>query len=341
MSSLPAWIADWWQGWTCLGVGFAFGALYLLLSRKDSTPAADVEAEIADADRRKDLLVEELRELAEERHKLDPARYQSERERLEAAAADALRARDVALQKLKRPPKREAAATAKGPAPTPKGGASTPKPAGDVPGWFAQHPQFKGAAWGGGLVLFFVIIWRLVTAAEAPRTEGGSMTGINPSAGGMGGAASASGSTSKQEGPDDALAPLVQAVQRDPMDIAALNRLTHELVFRDDFTNASEFTERVLRIDPIDVEARAHRAVLKSARGDDQAALDELGKLARRYPNAPEVFLFDGLTAQRAKQNKRAIESLEHYVQLAPTGADTSEVRSTIASIRSGATPRE
>ena len=161
MPSLPTWIVDWWQSWTCLGVGAAVGAAYLFVTRKDRTPAADVEAEVADAERRKDLLIEELRELAEEKHKLDAARYAAERERLEAAAADALRTRDAALQKAKLPPRREVASK------PPKTGASKPAP--DLPGFFDAHPQLKGAAWGAGLVLFFVVIWRLIGAAETPR----------------------------------------------------------------------------------------------------------------------------------------------------------------------------
>jgi tetratricopeptide (TPR) repeat protein len=316
MSPLPSWITEWSQGWLCMATGFVAGGAYLFFTRRDRTPSADLQAEIADAERRKELLVEELRELAEERHKLGEDRYVAERDRLEKAAAGALRARDEALNRVRSGDGRKAARQ------------TQTKPAAGLVGWFDAHPQLKGAAWGSGLVLFFVLIWRLLGAAETPRGEGGTMTGINP------GAQPTSSQGSQPDPHDSQLQPLIQAVQRDPEDVAALDRLSHELLNRGDFAETSDLVERALRIDPIDIEARAHRAALKSAQGDDQAALDELERLAARYPNAPEVVLFDGLTARHANQNERAIASLERFIHLAPPSEDTSEVRNLIDSIR-------
>jgi len=124
----------WIPGIVVLSLGLIAGALYLLLGRK-SAPAVPADHE-SDAQRRVDSLLSQLREHQGEKHQVDPAAWEAERDRLERAAADAMRARDA----LEKQPEKAAGKGKKGAA------AAEPAPR----GFFGRHPQLVGAAWGAG-----------------------------------------------------------------------------------------------------------------------------------------------------------------------------------------------
>ncbi len=310
-SAFPGWIADFWAAWLALFSGALLGVVYLVLTRRDRRDDPDIAAEAADAERRKELLVEQLRELSEERHKLGEVLYAAERARLEGLAAEALKSRDRALEGLKRA---EAKAARKSRA---------------SQGPLARRPQLRGALWGGGIVAIFAILFVVLKSSEAPRVEGGGMGSNNP---GRAGAATS-------DPHDSQLQALIDAVQRSPQDVRPLVALGHELLFRQAFEQASDLTERALRIDPVDVEARAHRAALRSARGDDQGALADLLHLVQRYPNEGEPWLWRGLVARRAGQKDLALDSLRRFKTVAPPGTNLAEMDELIRMIQSDGAP--
>lgn len=306
----------WWTGFAALAAGLAAGAAYLFATRRDRGTLVDATADVADAQRRTELLVEQLRELAEERHKLDEARYAADRVRLEADAANALRDRDRALADL----------AARRPATSPPAGASAA-----AAGFWAARPQLKGAVWGGGVVAFLGVALLLAMREQTPRVEGGPMAGAGPTSLSL-----SPGATGEVDGEMDAL---VEAARRDPADLSALVQLAHALLLRQAIAEARDVNERALRLDPIDVEARAHRAFIRGASGDDPGALAELERLVNRYPNADEPYLFRGIVAMRLKDRPKAIASLERFIDLAPAGAEMDQARRIVASLKTAADP--
>src|SRR5262245_54494340 len=87
---------DWLPGAIALAVGLVvgLGMLIWLQNRKAARPSREKPEQLADLERRAQLLIDQLKELIEDRHHLEPAQFEAEKQRLELEAAAALRARD-------------------------------------------------------------------------------------------------------------------------------------------------------------------------------------------------------------------------------------------------------
>jgi len=140
---------NWTPGLIVLGVGALFALVFLFFQwRKAKAAPAKAPGEgQANLERRAQLLIEQIKELANERHQMGDERYAAEKSRLELEAAAALRARDEARSL---PARASAEASAGSKVKTASGKPPT--------GFSAQHPQLVGALWGGGAVLFFVVL---------------------------------------------------------------------------------------------------------------------------------------------------------------------------------------
>jgi hypothetical protein len=154
--------SHWIPGLVVLSLGLVAGALYLLFGRKPAAAAVPADR-VTDAQRRVDSLLAQLREHQAEKHQMDPAAWQKEQDRLERAAAEAMRARD----EMEKAPEKAASG---------KEGAKVPEPAAPS-GFFGRHPQLVGAAWGAAVVVFFGALGLWLSQEQKPRAEGETATG--------------------------------------------------------------------------------------------------------------------------------------------------------------------
>jgi hypothetical protein len=256
-------------------------------------------------ERRAELLLEQLRELDAEKH-LHPAdSFAAQRERLEAAAAETLRARDqqVPLE----------------PAPS--------APMAAAPGLLAGNPQLKGALWGGGLVLFFVTLGLVLGAEQKPREEaqGAPMAAPEAQAG----------------APTDELERLRVQLEAHPDDVPMLARAAHLFLKRQDVGKAEELTRMGLMLDPFHPETRVHAALVRSSKGD-VGAEQELGRLAEDYPQAQEALLFLGMVRLQRGEKRGALEAFQRYLAEAPRSEQPPMLARTVQNLQAelGGAPR-
>jgi tetratricopeptide (TPR) repeat protein len=274
------------------------------LRRKREAPTTQLEG-IADLEDRARRLLDQLRELNLDRHQLTDEQFAHEKQRLETAAAAAFRQKDELVAKG------SSKARAK------------PQPAKPTPpGVLSRHPQLKGALWGSGVVLFFVAIGLFLTQEQKPRTEGREMTGKVPG-----------GSEAAREESPELKAALARMQQR-PNDPDAAVAVAHQLINEQDWSQASQLTERAAGLDPFHTENRIHRAFLKAVQGNNQQALSELEHLFETYPDAYEALLFHGAVALQAGNPRGALASFERYAIEAPTNQQPPMLQQGIAMLR-------
>ncbi len=295
---------NWLPGIAVLALALAAAAGFVFtLWRKRDAPAARLER-IADLDDRARRLLDQLRELNLDRHHLTDEQFAQEKQRLESAAASALRQKDELAK-----------ASSKAPA--------KPQPAKPAPpGFLSRHPQLKGAMWGGGVVLFFVALGLFLTQEQKPRTEGREMTGKVPG-----------GSEAAREESPELKAALARLQQR-PNDPDAAVAVGHLLINEQDWSQASQLTERAAGMDPFHLENRIHRAFLKAVQGNNQQGLSELEHLFETYPDAYEALLFHGAVALQAGNPRGALASFERYAIEAPANQQPPMLQQGIAMLR-------
>ncbi|MDQ3266058.1 MAG: hypothetical protein M3Y59_20790 [Myxococcota bacterium] len=306
---------NWTPGIVVLVVGLVAAGIYLLLTRKKApATGAAVDQRGTDLELRAQLLIEELKELEQNRHQLDAGQLASEQNRLEREAADAFRARDQYRQTQSAPPRQRPAA------PVPQ------RPVGT--GLFARHPELKGALWGAGIVLFFGGLGVYLFKDEQARTEGGSMTGGPPPSMTMP-VPSAEAST-EEKSFQDALA----QVKRNPDDLELTAAVVHELLRRQEWDDATQLNHKVLSRDPFHTESRIHQSVLHAAKGDAPRAIEELRHLALVYPDAQEALLFAGAIALERNEKASALASFHQYTLEADPRDVPAQLITTVQQLR-------
>jgi len=303
--------SHWIPGIVVLSLGLIAGALYLFFGRK-SAPAPAAER-VSDAQRRLDSLLAQLREHRAEKHQMGPAAWQQEQDRLERAAADAMRARDEVAKAPER-------AGAKGKKAEP---AAAPAPPGR---FFGRHPQLVGAAWGAGVVVFFGALGLWLSQEQKPRGEGDVATGTV----GRGGPA-----TPSAEGDDRDFEAALARTRADPGgDLALTGEVIRELIARSDFQKAQEINERALASDPFRTDLRVHRAFLKVVHGQREAGMAELGRLADLYPEGSSALIFRGMVHMQEQQPKAALQDFEGYLAVTPPQNVPPQLRAGVAQLR-------
>jgi len=300
--------SHWIPGIVVLSLGLIAGALYLLFGRKSATAGATDR--VSDAQRRVDSLLSQLREHQAEKHQQEPAAWQEEHDRLERAAADAMRARDD----VTRSP--EAAGRGKKAEPTP------------VPsGFFGRHPQLVGAAWGAGVVVFFGALGLWLSQEQKPRAEGDTATGTV----GRGTAQSGQGTDADDRDFQTALA----RTRNNPGgDLALTGEVVRELISRSDFQQAQEINERALSVDPFRTDLRIHRAFLQVVQGQRESGMAELGRIADLYPDGSSALIFRGMVHMQEQQPKEALEDFEGYLAVTPPQNVPAQLRAGVAQLR-------
>ncbi len=307
----PSTTTNWLPGIIVLAVGFVTAAFFLFVSRSKAASAqAPRDGALEDLERRYQSLIEQLKELAADKHSLPTERYEAERTRLELEAAAALRAKDEHLKK--------------------QGGgdtASAPRSAPVSQG--ALSPQLQGALWGAAIVLFFGFLGYLLVSEQRPRGEEDSATGRVP----PGMAANAQQQGEPQM--DQEMAEAWERVKANPSDLDAASLLSHELIRQQMYEDAERVTLRGLAVDPFHVELRVHKGVLRAVRGDETGAEQELMKLVDTYPDAQEALLFVGALAVRRGDKASALEKFERFAVEVPASMQPPPLLMAIQQLRS------
>lgn len=302
--------SHWIPGIVVLSLGLIAGALYLLFGRK--AVAAAPADRVSDAQRRVDSLLAQLREHQGEQHQMDPTAWQAERDRLEHAAADAMRDRDAVA---KAPEKAAAGKTGRATAPS-------TAPA----GFFVRHPQLVGAAWGAGLVVFFGALGLWLSQEQKPR-------GANDTATGTAGR-DAPGTAGATDDDRDFQTALARVKENPSGDLSLTAEVIRELIGRSDFQQAQELNERALAADPFRTDLRIHRAFLKVVQGDRAAGMEELGRLADLYPDGASALIFRGMIHMQARETREALSDFEGYLAVTPPQNVPPQLRAGIAQLR-------
>jgi tetratricopeptide (TPR) repeat protein len=302
--------SHWIPGIVVLSLGLIAGALYLFFGRRPGT-AASAER-VGDAQRRLESLLAQLREHQGEKHQMGPAAWQEENERLERAAADAMRARDGVTA---------AAETAGG-----KGRTAGPAPAPAPSGFFGRHPQLVGAAWGAGVVVFFGALGLWLSQDQKPRGAGDTATGTV----GRGNPGEQAGAGDDQ----DFQGALARTRNNPGGDIALTAEVIKELIGRSEFQQAQELNERALAADPFRTDLRIHRAFLRVVNGQREAGMAELSRLADLYPDGTSALIFRGMVHMQDQQPKEALEDFEGYLAMTPPQSVPPQLRAGIAQLR-------
>jgi Flp pilus assembly protein TadD len=304
---------NWLPGLIVLAVGFVTAAFFLFVSRSKAAASAQAPRDgvLEDLERRYQSLIEQLKELAADKHSLPAERYEAERTRLELEAAAALRAKDEHLKK------QGGGDTASAPRPAP---VSTPS---------ALSPQLQGALWGAAIVLFFGFLGYLLVSEQRPRGEDDTATGKVPP-----GMAANAQQPQGQGQMDQELAEVWERVKANPADMDAASLLSHELIRRQMYEDAERVTLRALAMDPFNVELRVHKGVLRAVRGDETGAEQELTKLVDTYPDAQEALLFMGALAMRRGDKAAALENFERFAVEVPSNLQPPPLLAAIQQLR-------
>jgi Flp pilus assembly protein TadD len=300
---------NWTPGLIVLAVGIITAVFFLLTQRRKGASTQDAkDGALEDLERRYQSLIEQLKELAAEKHTLAPERYQAELSRLELEAAASLRARDEHLKKGAR----GGAGASPQTAPVSTGGLS---------------PQLQGALWGGGVVLFFAVLAFVLMSELNPRGDEQAATGRVPP-----GMAANGQPSEQQEDPD--LTEAMERYRNNPGDMDAAALLSHELIRRQMYEEADRVTTRAMAMDPFNVELRVHKGVLRAVRGDEAGAEQELMKLVDTYPDAQEALLFLGAIAMRRGDKAKALESFERFAVEVPSNMQPPPLLAAIQQLR-------
>ncbi len=271
-----------------------------------------------DLDERLGHLLAHLRDLDEQQHRLTPESYTSERSRIEAQAAALMRQRERAEATPARQKKVEA-----------------PAAADPIIGFFGRHPEWKGALWGGGLVAILGFLYITVVAEQRPREPGGSLTGGGAPM--MGGGAPAMGGGG-QASMDPEVQALLQRLREAPTDITALVRLGHVVLRAQMLEEARVLTERALQLDPDNLEARVHDAVVVASQ-DPARGKQKLEAVLQMDPKLAEAWLFRGMMAMQSGDQAVMRESFSQFVTHAPEGPQRDRIKAMLDGMAAAPTP--
>ncbi|MBX5483227.1 MAG: tetratricopeptide repeat protein [Myxococcaceae bacterium] len=313
-------VTHWTPGIVVAAIGFVVSLVVFFLSKDRSKAGVTEDVKLADLNERLQQVVDQLRELETERHMRGES-YETEKARLEQEGAAALRARDEYI-------KARAAEAAKAAAAQP---AATAAPAPARTGFWARHPELKGALWGAGIVCFIFAAGWALTNAERERGDG-EMTGMRPPNDEPPATTAQASQSAADEDPH--FKAFLERAKTHPEDADAAAYVAHVLIRDQKFDEAEKLTAQALAADPFHVESRIHRAVLRATEGHMREAIDDLGKIARTWPESYEALLFRGAIALQIGEPKIALQSFERFVAEAPPDEQPPQVHHAMAMLR-------
>ncbi|MFO0597529.1 MAG: hypothetical protein U0228_19645 [Myxococcaceae bacterium] len=302
----PASATNWTPGLVMLAVAIV-GALAYLFGSKRLQSEAPAPETLDDLEARYQALLGELRTHIANKHLLPAAEFDAERTRLETAAAEILRARDGKKgDEVRKKARAEKIAKAE-------------------PTFATKNPGLMGGLIGGAVVGFFALLAFQLNTSATERQEGMAATGMTPPGG---------GGAPMQQQSNGKIEQLAARVQANPDDVDAIADLTVALFRRQAFDDARPLVDRAMLLDPYHPKARVGRAVVKALEGDLKGSLDDLERLAARYPEAYDARMFAGMLAMEDNDPRRALQNLEAYVTLAPADEQPPMMRMAVVQLK-------
>jgi tetratricopeptide (TPR) repeat protein len=290
---------SWGPALVALAAGLAAGgALAFRLRGTRSLPAAD-EASAAnrrDLEARREILLDQLRELEDISGGRDPGLVARERERLELLAARVLAELDRAT-----------------PAPAAKARAAATAAPAQPTAAEARRAARRGFAWGIGSTVAIggLLLW--VSGVATPRGAEGQLTGNLPQRSGPMGQPQPDG----EAGPDPELAQLEQAVAGNPDDLDARMELTQAYLGRQELMQVWQQTQEILKRSPGHPRAMSYQALVRLAMGQADAAEQQLKQAMASAPDLLEPRLHLSLvylrTGRMAEANKVLDEAEQRF----------------------------
>lgn len=302
----PAHATNWIPGLIAVVVAIIGAVAFLLSSKRLKTDAPAPET-LDDFEARYQTILGELRQHIANQHLMAPDVFARERTRIEQAAADVLRARDGKKHEVT---KQQARAEKRAAAPQ---------------GWMQKNPLVAGVLIGGAVVGLFALLGWQLQAQSTPRTDGMQATGTTPP-GGAG--------PMQQPKSDGKLEALAARVQTNPEDVDAVTDLAIHLIRRQAFQEAKPLVDRAMLLDPFHPKARVGRAVVRALEGDLRGSLDDLERLAAKYPESYDARMFAGMLALEDNDERRALMNLEAYVTLAPVNEQPPMMRMAVVQLK-------
>lgn len=198
----------------------------------------------------------------------------------------------------------------------------------------SRRPGWSSLAWGLGSALLLGGIGWWVQESATVRGEGESLTG----------------GTAASSDTDRALAALEQAVEANPNDVTARNRLGHAYLSIERPMDAFKQAEAVAKLVNDDPEARTHQAVVLLTMGDVDTAGKVLDKVLTTAPGFAEALGWRGAIHYQLGEYPQAVTRWESAVAadagLRPTLApliaaakDPSTIQRGAATAQAEATP--
>ncbi len=272
---------------------------------QEITPALDLEEEA-------DSLIAQLRDLDEQRDRLDQASYETLRSDLRTRAADRLRQRDALLSGLM---------------PNEKENTQPHKPKGPSEDKNAPTSQMAGFFWGAGTVAVVAILYISIQQFSSPRADNGSMNNVSADA------PSENTDTLPQELMTPEMLQLVQRLQKDRNDLDALLQVAHRLLRAQQMEEANTLTVQALALDPKNPEGLVHQALIQAAQGDPQGAMQALDHIVENYPTLAEGWFFRGMMSMQNQEPEKMRQSWVRYLEVAPEGPQKERVRTMLKSM--------
>jgi tetratricopeptide (TPR) repeat protein len=266
---------DWLPPLAVFAAALVAGALLVWRARawarnRARTPEAAPLA-VRDLLGKRDVLVQQLRELEDTAAKRTPEQLARERYALELEAALVL----LELGTRSTPPV----------PPRPKRGAERATQAAAAPVPVGKH-ALRGFLWGMasmaavGLLLFFVF------RSARPREQGGSVTGETPMA-----RAGASSESAGLASAADQETQLKAALARNPEDVVTRLDLARVYIGKEDLRAAWNETQEALKRSPGDARALTYEGLIRLATGQPEVALGLLKQAIAKKPDLLEAYL--------------------------------------------------
>jgi len=220
--------------------------------------AVKPDVERLDLEAKRDLLLQQLRELKETGGSVE------EQRRLERETADVLRA----LDKRGAAPSKSTAAPASAPA------------AVVITSAHARAAAIRGFIWGAASVAVLGGIAWFVTEKATPKTE---QT--------MGGAPMMSAPQSQAQQPDPALQQIEAAVAKSPNDLEMRNQLAKAYLERENLMGVFEQTKYILAKSPDDARALTYQALVRMSMGQRDPAAEMLHHAIKSDPQLLDAYV--------------------------------------------------
>ena len=252
---------------------------------------------LVDLDERVEHLIALLKDLEQQRTRLEPEFYQAEKERLEQEAAATLAQREEIADRVTQSPTR-------------KTGTANTKEAQSKPmGFLESRPGLRGFLWGALAVGTVAGLYMSVQNESSLRAEGGSMTGNSPTT-------TPPPPQAKPAGGGE-IESLIGQLRTDPTNLKAMVRLSRVLLTRQMFSEAEVVVQRALAIDSENLGALTSQAMIIASRGDIDGAKGALVSVLKKNKGYADAWFFRGMLAMQAGDNEQMRAFMTEFVRYA------------------------